>query len=366
MIVIAAAGTGGHIYPALAVAEALESSGVRSDDIVFVTSSRPVEDRIFDGTKYQRIALSIGGVSGGIVGKVVGLAKIARAAFQLRRKVGSQVSDSPSVLVMFGGYISAVSRVGLLGKIRDVVVVETNSVMGRANRTFRVGAKATFVAFADGSGSSGVPLRSAVVDAISSPPAVKDEVIASVIDKVSSYDRLIVAFGGSLGAETINKSVLSLVEGGSLEGDVKTLVYLVVGQRDFPKFASAREFPLRCGSVTLAIAEYDNELIEKIKVADLVISRAGSNTIAELSALNKAAILIPLPVSPNDHQRKNALWYQKSGRGVLLEDGVVNNSTLRRAITEALQLNNVSAAEFEGLDAASKISSAVLSLIESL
>ena len=147
MILIAAAGTGGHIYPALAVAEALEAKGVSSDQIVFITSSRPIEDRIFSDTPYRRVALSIGGLTGGVIDKALGLMKIAWAALTLGKKLKSSGVEEPQVLIMFGGYISAVARVGLLSKVNDVVVVETNSVMGRANRFFRVGAKATFNAF---------------------------------------------------------------------------------------------------------------------------------------------------------------------------------------------------------------------------
>lgn len=366
MILIAAAGTGGHIYPALAVAEALESKGISSDEIIFITSSRPVEERIFSNLKYRRIALSIGGISGGLIGKVLAVAKIVKAAITLRERVGIAGDREPHVLVMFGGYISAVARIGLFFKVKDVVVVETNSVMGRANRSFRLGAKATFTAFPEGSRSSGVPLRSSVLESLTSPKSDREAVIASIAGGDRSYERFIVAFGGSLGARTINQGLLSLVEAGSLDGDRSTLVYLVVGQRDFAQFASARSFPLVAGSVTLAITEYDNQLVEKLKVADVVISRAGSNTVAELSALSKAAVLIPLPNSPNDHQKKNALWYRDGGRGVLLEDSEVNNANLRLAITKALQMAPNDPLEFDELNAASKISAAVLSLIESL
>ncbi len=366
VILIAAAGTGGHIYPAIAVAEALEAKGISSDEIVFVTSSRPVEDRIFSNGRYRRVALTIGGLTGGIAGKILGVLKIARAALSLRKRLASEGLSDPQVLVMFGGYISAVARVGLLFKTKDVVVVETNSVMGRANRAFRIGAKATFAAFEANSSSSGVPLRSSVIDALTSTASNREEIISSVVDNGKSYERFIVCFGGSLGARTINQALLSLVEGGDLDGEVPTLIYLVVGQRDFAQFASSRAFPLTIGNVTLAIAEYDTNLVEKLKVADVVVSRSGSNTVAELAALSKPAVLIPLPNSPNDHQTKNAIWYRINGRGVVLEDGAVGDASLSRAIAVALERGHDELTKFDDLDAAGKISTAVLSLIESL
>ena len=366
MILIAAAGTGGHIYPALAVAEALEAKGIPSDEIVFITSSRPVEDRIFSNIRYKRVALSIGGLSGGIAGKTLGVLKIARAALSLRKRLDSKGLSNPQVLVMFGGYISAVARVGTAFKIKDVVVVETNSVMGRANRAFRIGAKATFTAFNANSTSSGVPLRSSVVEALTSTSSNREEVISSLVDKGRSYGRFIVCFGGSLGARTINQALLSLVEGGRLDGAVPTLIYLVVGQRDFAQFATSRAFPLTVGSVTLAISEYDINLVEKLRAADVVVSRSGSNTVAELAALSKAAVLIPLPGSPNDHQTKNAIWYRENGRGVVLEESFVDDASLSRAIEVALQRSFEELAKFDELNAAGKISTAVLSLIESL
>ena len=366
MILIAAAGTGGHIYPALAVAEALEARGVSSSEIVFVTSSRKVEDRIFSSTNYRRIALPIGGLAGGLKGKAIGLVKIVMAAITLRRRLANEATSSPLVLIMFGGYISAVARIGLLLRPKDVVVVETNSVMGRANRIFRLGAKATFAAFSDVSKGSGVPLRNSVLESLTSPVVNRQDVISTIISSEEHFGRFIVAFGGSLGARTINQSVLSLLEGGSLDGDIRTLIYLVVGERDFAQFSTSRNFPLTIGDVTLAISEYDDELIEKIKCCDCVISRAGSNTVAELAALSQAAVLIPLPTSPNDHQKKNALWYRESGRGVLIEDDKVSNATLRGAIYEALNAPKVNLPELDELNVASKISSAVLSLLESL
>ncbi|MDA8278683.1 MAG: glycosyltransferase [Actinomycetota bacterium] len=366
MILIAAAGTGGHIYPALAVAEALEAKGVSSEQIAFITSSRPIEDRIFSDTRYRRVALSIGGLTGGSIDKVLGLIKITWAALTLGKKLKLSGVEEPQVLIMFGGYISAVARVGLLFKVNDVVVVETNSVMGRANRFFRIGAKATFNAFSSKNKSSGVPLRRSALEALSADTADRNAIISTISDTADPYDRFIVAFGGSLGARTINQSVLALVESGDVGGGGSTLVYLVVGQRDFAQFVASRKFPLNVDGVTLSIAEYDNDLIEKLKVADVVISRAGSNTVAELAALGKAAVLIPLPNSPNDHQTKNALWYLENGRGVVLVDSEVNSTNLRRAISSALGRAVEELGKFDEVDAASKISVAVLSLIESL
>ncbi len=330
--VFAAAGTAGHIYPAVAVAQALTERGVDPSAVTFVTSRRRVEQEIFSGLPYPRLDLEAEGVAGRNPARLgLALWRLGLSTLRLRSKLAEL---RPVAVVVFGGYISVVGALAARSLRLPVVVVETNSVMGRANRIASRLAARTFRAFEHGATGSGVPLRAPVLS-FKPGPATRDEVVASLGFDPNGVARLVSIFGGSLGSRRINEAALRMLEEDAASGgDQGTLYFVVLGRRDEEEFAPGMARLAAEGGVKVVARGYEERLFEYVACSDVVVCRAGSNTVAELDHFGVPAVLVPLPGSPGGHQEKNAEWLASRGAGVVLADADCNPASLRRALEE--------------------------------
>jgi UDP-N-acetylglucosamine--N-acetylmuramyl-(pentapeptide) pyrophosphoryl-undecaprenol N-acetylglucosamine transferase len=210
-----------------------------------------------------------------------------------------------------------------------VVVAEQNAVPGAANRLVGRFAKASAVPF------PGTPLPRAVVTG----NPVRAEILA--VDRSDAgraaaraalglpADRTVVAvFGGSLGALRLNDAVLGALQTWSDRGDLA--LRHVVGERDW-SLVTDRVPALPDGGLFYQPVRYDNQRELSLAAADVVVSRAGGNTVAELAAVGLASILVPLPGAPGDHQTANARQLADGGGAVLVADA---DMTAARLVTE--------------------------------
>ncbi len=333
-IVLAAAGTAGHIYPAVAVAQSLVESGFDTQDVSFVTSTRAIETEIFKSLDFQRTAISLDGVRikrpwtiGAFLFSVMKVVLLLRRQFR---------QGQTKLVVVFGGYISTVAAIAAKSLGIPIIVVETNSVMGKANSLAAAFATKTFRSFNttanELSTASGVPLRNSVKK-LSPSLELRQHVLENLGLSVADHGRFIVVFGGSLGALKINDATVRLLEAESENPELANCAfYLVTGMRDFDMFKDRLQALRDKLPGRIAFSNFDSNLVEALAVCDLVVCRAGSNTIAELSYFGVPAVLIPLPNAPKDHQTKNALWYRSTGRAAIVEDGKCDSSHLRNAI----------------------------------
>ena len=333
-VVLAAAGTAGHIYPAVAIAEALRELGVGESDITFVTSQRKVENEIFSTLSFQRIDLAVHNLtSRGIIAPAVGVWRLLKGIIALRHRL---FELQPGVVVVFGGYISVVAAIAARSLSIPIVVVETNSVMGKANRlASRIG-DATIAAFGAGNNDSGVPLRTSVTSFV---PTVADraDLVRSLGFVPEDVGELVTIFGGSLGSRTINDAAISMLETQAAQGvKSRRLYYLVVGRRDEDLYKVRLEVLRNTGELLLTYSGYDPELFKVVGCSDAVICRSGSNTVAELDYFGTPAILVPLPNSPGDHQVRNALWFQDRRLGVVVQDSQCTSATLDTELSTLL------------------------------
>ena len=290
-VLIAAGGTGGHIYPGIAVAnELLRRDG--ENEVLFVGTARGLETRIVPENGYQLSLINSAGLkSVGFVGKLKGLSVLPRSFIEARQIIRQ---FRPHVVVGAGGYVSG--PVLLMASIMGIptLVMDSNALPGFTNRKlarFADKAALTFEEALPYFGSKGV---------VTGNP-VRQEFF-EIPEKPREERSHILIFGGSQGARAINNAVGEALE--PLAGYAERLsITHQTGEADFEKF---REIYNRSAFPDADVRPFISDMYVEFGKADLVICRAGATTCSELAAAGRAAIMIPLPTAADDHQRKNA------------------------------------------------------------
>jgi UDP-N-acetylglucosamine:LPS N-acetylglucosamine transferase len=240
------------------------------------------------------------------------LAGVLAFAIVLRRR--------PTVVVAMGGYACVPAAIAAAAVGVPVVLVNLDAVPGRANRLVGRFAGATAVTF------EGTPLPRAVVTgapvreevSAASRPDAGARREAKLLLGIPPDVHVIGAVGGSLGARRLNEAVLGLAAIWEKRSDVA--VYHVVGTRD-ANWAAEREPVVPNRALWYRQVAYEDRMPSFYQAADVVVCRAGANTVAELTVVGVPAVLVPLPGAPGDHQAANAAMLTRAGAAVVLEDG---------------------------------------------
>ena len=304
-VVLAAGGTGGHMFPAQALAKALLARG---HDVMLVTDQRGAGF----GPELPQVEthrISAGAMTGGgLAGKLVGAWRLGIGYLQVRRLLKRLSADA---VVGFGGYPSvptvlAASRQGL-----RVVLHEQNAIMGRANRLLARHADRIATSFQQVGAlpeelharvvQTGNPVRAAVGALGRRPYALPGE---------GDPLRLLVT-GGSQGAVAFNGIIPSAVSQLSAPLRRRLKVSQQVRGRDLEE---VREEYRACG-VDAELAPFFDDLPERLAAAHLLVCRSGASTVAELCAAGRPAILVPYPFATDDHQSANAAALAEAGGG---------------------------------------------------
>ena len=305
-VVIAGGGTGGHLYPGIAVARELlaRHSGAQ---VTFVGTSKGIEARVLPREGFELDVIRSAGIKGkSIAERVRGAVLVPLGIADSWRALSAR---RPDLVIGVGGYSSG--PVLLAAWLRGIptMLLEQNAVPGLTNRLLARLVKAAAVTyestrafFGDRAFLSGNPVRREFVDGSSAGETGSDEPDGTGV----------LIFGGSQGAHAINMAMVEaaprLASGRRLrithqtgEGDLELVK---AGYRDAGLDADVEPFLYDMGS--------------RLKNADLIVSRAGATTLAEITAAGKPAILIPLPTATDDHQRKNAEALARAGAAELL------------------------------------------------
>jgi UDP-N-acetylglucosamine--N-acetylmuramyl-(pentapeptide) pyrophosphoryl-undecaprenol N-acetylglucosamine transferase len=328
LVLIAGGGTGGHIYPALAIADALVTSGFDKDQIHFMGSKRALEARVVPEAGYRITLLPGRGIKRSLaIDNAVAVAglcvALVRALIWVRR-------HKPSAVVSVGGYAAAPAAISaaLLGV--PLIVAEANAIPGAVHRLVARRAAACAIAFPGTdlprAVVTGNPVRPELIGLDRSQPAQLQAREALGIDP---HRFLVASFGGSLGARSINRAISELVE---LSVDRHDLaIYHVVGRRDWQDAALRGSVPAG-SALTYRAVEYENHMELLYSAADVVICRSGATTTAELAAVGVASILIPFPGASEDHQTENAKALSAAGAATVISDAACNGKSLAAAI----------------------------------
>jgi len=321
-ITITGGGTGGHFFPALAVAQEFQRFD-STHAIQFIGSARGIEAQVLPKAGYALQTVAIKGFAGkGVVKKIESLVSIIPAVLHARRLLRVFGSD---IVIGFGGYISfpAVIAGRLLGL--PVAVHEQNSVPGLSNRLLAVCARRIFVTYEESrrffpahkTVRSGLPLRPFPVDRHG--------------ERSGDGTLTMCVLGGSQGAREINTAVI-----GALPVLARCGTSLRFIHQTGPQDAGRVQDAYRRAGLQATVAPFFDDMLARFLETDLVISRAGAGTLAELAACGRASILIPYPFAAGDHQRKNALMFQQQGAALLLEARDLSSEVLARRVIDLL------------------------------
>ncbi|MGA7835997.1 MAG: glycosyltransferase [Acidimicrobiales bacterium] len=332
-VVITGGGTGGHVFPMQAVAEALRQDGLEARDLRYVGSRRGQEAQLLRGD----VALTLlpgRGIRRSVrprdivinFGAVVGLvAAVAMALVLVRRW-------RPSVVVSVGGYASfAVSLAAVFWRA-PLVLVEFDATPGAAHRLFQRYARMRCCAFVEDGDNvvvTGAPLRRSI-ETVDRSSAARARAKKAFTPPIDTNRDVVVVMTGSLGATRVNLAVRELARLWSDRED-RTLLH-VTGRRDYEKFLATS--PMASGLDYRVSAFAD--MVELWGVADVAVCRAGAITVAELTVLAVPSILVPLPGAPNDHQTKNALAVVAAGGARMLADKECTAEALARLLDEVV------------------------------
>lgn len=323
--VVAAGGTGGHLFPAQALAEEMARRGWR---IVLATDRRGqafAEHFPAD----ERLALD-SATGSGPLGLLKAGVRIAAGVLQARKAFRRL---NVSVVVGFGGYPSAPSLLAAISMGLPTLIHEQNAVLGRTNRMLagRVGTVAS--AFPTlGRLPEGLKDRLAVVGNPVRPP------IAALAGKPyrapgARGDIHLLVTGGSQGARILSDTVPRSVA--ALPGALRQRLKVV--QQARPEFVDAARQVYEQAGVTAEVAPFFSDMAARLSAAHLAIGRAGASTCTELAVVGLPSVLVPLKIATDDHQRFNARGLVEAGGAVLILEDDLTAEALTKALTEILQ-----------------------------
>jgi UDP-N-acetylglucosamine--N-acetylmuramyl-(pentapeptide) pyrophosphoryl-undecaprenol N-acetylglucosamine transferase len=332
-ILIAAGGTGGHLFPGIAVADEL----VRRDPatrVVFVGTPRGLESRIVPRAGYALELLPILPLKGvGAARTLRGLLALPRALF---RAFGLLRRERPRAVLGVGGYAGGpLVLVAALMGVRTVIL-EPNARPGFTNRVLRPFAGKAACAYEEARrafGSRGVLTGNPVRGGFASLPEKEHEPPFTLL-----------AFGGSQGSRILNRSLLEGLP--RLPSASRLRIVHQTGEAMREEVAAAYA---RSGREAEVLAFLD-DMETHFGQADLVLSRSGATTCAELTAAGKAAVLIPFAAAADDHQRTNARAMEAAGAARVVEEKDLTGESVARAIVEVLE----EPGRLQGMEAASR------------
>ena len=307
---VMAGGTGGHIFPGLAVAQALRAQGWQ---VHWLGAPASMESRLVPPRGFAFEAITFSGVRGkGVATLALLPVRLLRACWQ-SLQVLARVR--PDVVLGFGGYISLPG--GLMAWLRrtPLVLHEQNSVAGAANKVLARLARRVFCAFPQalvGAQHVGNPLRAEFLQ-----QALPEQRFAARCGPLQ-----ILVLGGSLGAQALNQIVpQALAQLGAAERPV------VVHQSGEQHIEALRNAYAQAG-VQAELTPFIDDTASAMARADLVICRAGASTVTEIAAVGAAALFVPFPAAVDDHQTHNARFLADQGAAWLMPQSTLTAQSL--------------------------------------
>jgi UDP-N-acetylglucosamine--N-acetylmuramyl-(pentapeptide) pyrophosphoryl-undecaprenol N-acetylglucosamine transferase len=305
-VLIMAGGTGGHVFPALALARLLRAA---SHEVVWLGTQKGLEARVVPADHFPIEWLSMSGLRGkGALTLVLAPFKLLQSIWQA---LGVMRRRRPHLVVGFGGFVTGPGGVAAWLTRRPLLIHEQNAIAGYSNRLLSHIARHVLSAFPK-----------------AFPPGVRDHVVGNPVRaEIVAQDppsqrfagrqgslRLLIV-GGSLGAAKLNAVVPFAVAQLAKEG-----ITLQVRHQAGERGIDAARHAYADAKVTADVSPFIDDMASAYADADLVICRAGALTISELSAVGVASVLVPYPAAVDDHQTHNAQYLVREGAAVLIAD----------------------------------------------
>ena len=328
--VVTGGGTSGHVLPALAIADALVAAGHRADEIVYIGAERGIETRLVPQSSYPYHFLDVVGLQRRLArSNLTFPVKLIRSIAQARSLLKQL---RPAVVISVGGYASFPATFAAWIRRIPVVVVSYDRTPGLASRVSARFATTCAVAF-EGSRLpraqyTGAPVRRDLILLDRSAERDEARVALGIPD-----DRFVVAvFGGSLGSKVLNDAVTTMVD--TLADRTDIAVRHVVGERFLGDAATERT---GARGIMYTVVGYEDQMVRVYAAADLMITRAGASTIAELSTVGMPAIIVPWAASADDHQTDNARILGNVGAATVISETDLTSDVLTAAVGELIR-----------------------------
>jgi UDP-N-acetylglucosamine--N-acetylmuramyl-(pentapeptide) pyrophosphoryl-undecaprenol N-acetylglucosamine transferase len=316
--ILAGGGTGGHVIPALAIANQLMKD--YGAELLFIGTARGIENRLVPAAGYPLQLVRVGAL------KNVSLVTRAKTAFDLPRAVWDAArmlnEFAPDVVIGVGGYASGPAMLAAIMKHIPTLAFEPNAVPGFANRMVARFVSAAAVHFKEtaeyfrNATVTGVPVRQAFFE---------------IPTKRGGAPTLLV-FGGSQGAHAINEAMIRCLPVLQREAPGIHIIHQT-GERDYNDAVADYE---KLGE-SAEVFKFIDDMPAAFARADVVLCRSGASTVAEIAAAGKPAIFVPFPRAADDHQRVNAEALARAGAAVLVEESKLEGVWLAETIAALLQ-----------------------------
>jgi UDP-N-acetylglucosamine--N-acetylmuramyl-(pentapeptide) pyrophosphoryl-undecaprenol N-acetylglucosamine transferase len=330
-LIIAGGGTGGHLFPGIAVAEEFLPRDP-ANEVLFVGTERGIEARAVPAAGYQLELISAAGIRGkGMISQIKGATLMAYGYAQSRKILKK---FRPDMVLGVGGYASLPMVLAARGMQIPRFIHEQNAIPGQTNRLLARFASKVFITLEESARYfpaattqlTGNPLRRQILDMIEkqNPPGMAD---TSLYEGLSGGDFHLFIFGGSQGAHAINAAMveaLPLLK----SSPVKLAITHQTGEKECADITAA----YRTAGVEARVVPFISDMAAEYARADLIICRAGATTIAEVTACGKTCLFIPFPHAVDDHQRKNAEALLKKDACFMMLERELTGATLAESI----------------------------------
>jgi UDP-N-acetylglucosamine--N-acetylmuramyl-(pentapeptide) pyrophosphoryl-undecaprenol N-acetylglucosamine transferase len=327
--ILAGGGTGGHVIPALAIANQLKKS--YNAEVLFIGTARGIENRLVPAAGYPLKLVRVGAL------KNVSLMTRAKTAFDLPRAVwdaGRMLNEfAPDVVIGVGGYASGPAMFAAVVKHIPTLAFEPNVVPGFANRMVARFVSAAAVHFEQTAKYfrhaevTGVPVRQAFFEIADRSP-----LLAQKAREKWGTQPTVLVFGGSQGAHAINDAMIRCLPVLQREAPGIHIIHQT-GERDYNDALAAYQ---SLGE-SAEVFKFIEDMPAAFARADLVVCRSGASTVAEIAAAGKPAVFVPFPRAADDHQRVNAEALARAGAAVVVEESKLEGVWLAETIAVLLQ-----------------------------
>jgi UDP-N-acetylglucosamine--N-acetylmuramyl-(pentapeptide) pyrophosphoryl-undecaprenol N-acetylglucosamine transferase len=314
--ILAGGGTGGHVIPALAIAQQLQKE--YATEVLFIGTARGIENRLVPAAGFALKLVQVGALNRvNFKTRLKTVFDLPRAVWDSRRVLSE---FRPDVVIGVGGYASGPAMLAAILSRIPTLVFEPNFVPGFANRVVAPLVSGAAVHFAETGRYfrdcevTGVPVREAFFEITSRHPA---------------DSKTLLVFGGSQGAHAINQVVMESV------ADLRQRVpgiHIVhqTGERDYN---DAQAGYANLGD-SIEVYRFIDDMPGLFARADLLICRSGASTVAEVAAAGKPAVFVPFPRAADDHQKRNAEALERAGAAIMLEESKLNRESLAEVVSK--------------------------------
>ena len=329
-VMMMAAGTGGHVFPALAVAKELQQQGVT---VSWLATPTGMENRLLKDQNIQIYQIDIQGVRGnGVVRKLIAPFKILKATLSAMKYMKQLNVDA---VAGFGGYVAGPGGLAARALGIPVLIHEQNAVAGFTNTQLSRVAKIVCEAFPNTFASTskvvatGNPVRKDITEILSPAWRYEQREKAGLPLKV-----LIV--GGSLGAQALNERVPEAL----MQLGLPLEVYHQCGQNH--QAATSERYASAAADLKVQVQPFIQYMAQAYSDADLIICRAGALTVTEIATAGVAAIFVPLPSAVDDHQTANAKFLANAGAAKICPQGTLSSASLAKTLAPLMNRKTLS------------------------